>query len=139
MSKKIKDFDTYSQLKNSKDIADQATKDLMNTSIYIQKLEKELKEAKDKIVHLEEMLKNSNVPDLALKPHEEEIISVELKRMYDRHVLNDVPLDEKEDLKKLDTLVKCLVALRGGTIKKDKKEKAMSVDDALKIVKGEIH
>ncbi len=137
MSKKIGDITKQQRLRDSKEIADQAVEDLHNTSLYVSKLKDDLADANKKIKHLEDLLNNVPMDTCALKPHEEEIILVELKRMYDRHVLSDIPLDEKEDLKKLDTLVKCLVALRSTTTKKQKKEKTMSVDEALSLVKSE--
>jgi hypothetical protein len=68
------------------------------------------------------------------KSHEEEIIMVELKRMWESHVVQNIPLFEQNDVKKLKILVEALNIIRNGIKDVKKKEKEMSVEDALKLV-----
>jgi hypothetical protein len=106
----------------------------------IEKREAYVKELEDKIEHLENLLKNSTTTEplssLARKPHEEEIIQVEMKRMHDRIVLGQESLT-RDDLKKFEILVKCLVAIKNGElkdVKKKGKEKEQSVEELLRLV-----
>lgn len=134
--KQVIDITEKRELKDAKTVAEQATTDLYNSATYIQELEEQLNDANSKIKHLEELLKNANnVSDLSRKSHAEEIILVELKRMWDAHVSQNIPLDDKDSVKKLEVLVKSLVALKSGQQSKVKKEKSMSVAEALAIVK----
>lgn len=136
---KVLDIEARKELKSTKEVLDISVDNLHNSTHIIDQLNRENLELKEKVAHLEELLKHtSSVPDLERKPHEEEIIQVELKRMWDTHVINNVPLVDKDDVKKLETLVKCLVSLRAGKPVKVKKEKTMSIEDALRIVKDDV-
>jgi len=84
-----------------------AVKTMTKDIEYIRSLE-------SKISHLEELLKNSGALDILLTPQAkaEQIIQTEFDRMHKDIVIKNLPM-EKEDLKKLDILVKDYVLLRG--------------------------
>ena len=79
---------------------------------YIESLEQ-------KIVELESLLDAQNSPNskakskLARKPLEEEIIEIEIKQMHQRVCFDPEYELVGAELKKFDTLVKSIVALRG--------------------------
>jgi hypothetical protein len=132
--KKVFDLEIRKELKDTKQIMDKAVEDLTYTVISKEELVKENQELKTKIIHLETLLINSQVPDLTPRTPEEEIIKVEIKRMYDAHVTKNIPLVDKDDIKKLKTLVDALAVIRGSQPQKTKKEKEMSIEDALSLV-----
>jgi len=138
---KILDLEARKELKSNKEVMDIMVEDVSDIAIYAGNLERKVKELEEQIEHLKELLKYKpeEESELDRKPIEEEIITVELKRMWDLHVMKNCPITEKDDIKKLETLVKCLVSLRSGKAPKKKKEKAMSLDDALKIMKEEVN
>jgi len=137
---KILDLEVKNSLKSNKEVMD-VISDISDDTIYIGNLERKIKELQSELdslkIVLDEKLKEGS--DLERKPIEEEIIMVELKRMWDLHVMKNCPITEKDDIKKLETLVKCIVSLRSGKPTKKKKEKEMSLDDALKIMKEEVN
>jgi len=139
--KKIVNLDpeARSELKSTKNILDHSIEDLANTATIIGALRLQLDVANQEIEHLQELLKDSNVPDLERKSHEEEIIQVELKRLHQTHVINNIPLVDKDDIKKLEILVKSLATIRSGQVPKKKKEEKMSIADALDIMKDEVN
>lgn len=102
-----------------------------------------IKELEEKVAHLENLLKTSNTPtiesnssSLSRKSHEEEIIQIEFKRLHDKVVKLNEPLDPK-DLKKFEILVKAIVSIKSGQIKEDKtkkKEKEIPIEELLKCV-----
>ena len=133
------DPEARAELKTTKSIMDHSIEDLANSANIIKALELKLSVAEQEIEHLKELLKNSQVPDLARKSHEEELIQVELHRMHQNHVINNIPLTDKDDIKKLEILVKSLATIRHGKPKKEKKEKLPSIEEALEIMKNEVN
>lgn len=138
---KILDLEARKELKSNKEVMDVMVADVSDIAIYAGNLERKVKELESTIEHLEKLLKDKpeEESELERKPIEEEIIMVELNRMHDLHVMRNCPITEKDDIKKLETLVKCIVSLRTGKTPKKKKEKAMSLDDALKVMKDEVN
>lgn len=88
-----------------------------------------------RITQLEEMLRNAR--KLKPKSIEEELILTELKRMWDVHVVQDIPMMETQDVKKVKILVEALSIVRNGTKEVKKKDKEMSVEEALRLVAEE--
>lgn len=136
--KRVFDLEVRKELKDTKQIMDKAVEDLTLMAFSKEDLIKENQELKDKIKHLEEMLLASkNIPDLAIRSHEEEIVRIELKRMYDVHVLKNIPLVDKDDIKKIKTLIECISIIKNGQKPIVRKEKEMSVEDALAFMRDE--
>lgn len=136
--KKVYDIEVRKELKDTKQVMDKAISDLTNVVISKEQLIKENGELKQKIKHLEQLLINSKeIPSLSLNSHEEEIIKVELKRMYDVHVLQNIPLVDKDDIKKLKILVEALSIIKNGKKPVKKKEKEMSLEDAFELMTSE--
>ena len=132
-NKKVKD------LKSNKQVMDDMVSDISGSSALITSLKGEIRLLNDQVERLEGLLKKKSEDDEEAKPIEEQIIMTELGRLYDAHVIRNIPIVEKDDVKKLETLVKCLVSLRAGKVPKKKKEKSMSVEDAMAIMKEEIN
>jgi len=132
-NKKVKD------LKSNKQVMDDMISDISGSSAVITSLKGEIRLLNDQVERLEGLLKKKSEDDEEAKPIEEQIIMTELGRLYDAHVIRNIPIVEKDDVKKLETLVKCLVSLRAGKVPKKKKEKSMSVEDAMAIMKEEIN
>jgi len=138
--KKVYDLEVRQELKTTKDIMNLAVEDLANTTMSREEFIAENNELKSKIKHLEELLKNSEqVSDITIKSHEEEIIRVELRRMYEAHVLQDIPMIDKDDIKKLKTLIESLAIIKTGQKVKKPKVKEMSVEAALAMVADEVN
>jgi DNA gyrase/topoisomerase IV subunit A len=96
-------------------------------------LEKEVNELRAKVAMLEAELKvHENVK--GVKQPEMEIIKTEFKRLYHSCVTQGVSLD-KEDLKKLDVLVKAYVSLQNGETKGKKVKKSKKEEDVYDIMK----
>lgn len=111
-----------------------------DTEDTISKFKKYVNLLSEKIQILEKELSTQVKPksDLDRKPHAEEIIDIEIKRLHER-VIGGEELD-RDDMKKFDTLVKDLVALRSKEAPQPKKskEKQKSLDELLSIVSSEI-
>lgn len=135
---KITNLETRKELKSNKSVMDSMVKDISGSGAEITSLKGEIKSLNDQIKHLEDLLKKKSSED-GEKPIEEQIIMTELARLHDAHVIRNIPIVEKDDVKKLETLVKCLVSLRAGKVPKKKKEKSMSVEDAMAIMKESIN
>jgi len=138
-NKKILDLEARKELKSNKSVMDKMVSDISGSGTIITGLKGEIKALNDQIAHLESLLKHKPEDVTEIKPIEEQIIMTELGRLYDAHVVRNIPIVEKEDVKKLETLIKCLVSLRAGKPEKKKKEKSMSVEDAMKMMKEEIN
>lgn len=134
---KIKDLEVREELKSGKAIMGCMVAEISGSSVSIKSLQGEIKALNEHIKHLEDLAKSSDKEDP--KPIEEQIIMTELGRLYDAHVIKNIPIVEKDDVKKLETLVKCLVSLRAGKPAKKKKEKTMSVEDAMAIMKESVN
>jgi hypothetical protein len=131
MAKKISNI----EIKTSQDIMSDTLAGLSDNHRLIQ----ENNELKERVKHLEDLLLNSRqLADPNQKSPEEEIVRVELKRMYDVHVLKNIPIVDKEDIKKLKTLIDALAVIKNGQKLPAKKEKDMSVEEALSLVKDEL-
>lgn len=83
----------------------------INTSVlkdqaYIRNLE-------DKVKHLEDLLQSANLPIVGSeeRSHEEQIIRKELRALHHQVVVKHNFMD-RDELRKFETLVKCLVQLR---------------------------
>lgn len=118
----------------------------MRTSIKktnpVEKLEEftkdeQIKTLEAKVKHLtKELEKYTDSPCVNKKVAnpEMDIIECELQRLHREVVQNHLSMD-KDELKKFDTLVKCLVALKGGEApKKSKAKKVESAESLLKRV-----
>ena len=118
MSKKKDEVGKKRITKSTEEFANEAFNKMKDTAQYIKHLE-------EKITHLEQLLKDSPVPNFDEKqdkPLEEQIIETEIRRMHQK-VMNDAEYElVGQELKKFDTLVKSLVALRGKPEKKSTKE-----------------
>lgn len=137
--KKVFDLEARKELKDTKQVMDKAVDDLTNAVVSREQLLLENKVLKEQIEHLEELLLNAkNVPTIELKTHEEEIILVELKRMYDMHVIRNCPLVDKDDIKKLKILVESLSIIRNGRKPAKKKEDEMTIEEALSLVSDQV-
>jgi len=136
-SKNIKDLEMKPKLKDNKSVMDEMVADISGSSMEVKGLKGEIKFLKDQVARLELLVKAKDKEES--KPIEEQIIMTELGRLYDAHVIKNIPIVEKDDVKKLETLVKCLVSLRAGKTPAKKKEKSMSVEDAMAIMKESIN
>lgn len=104
----------------------------------------ENKKLQEKVDHLEDLLKHADNIETVVtdtlaplrKPLAEEIIEIEIKRLHDQVVNGDTL--EGSDLRKFDTLVKDLVALKGSDKKNKKKKKDIMEDvdddDLMKLI-----
>ena len=101
-----------SDFKNTKDIQEVALSQ-MDTQAY----EDQIQHLTNKIDELQKKLDQYQ----SKKPQEEEIIETEIRRLHDSVVGEMNELDPR-DLKKFETLVKCLVQLRGTGNKSTKKK-----------------
>lgn len=96
------------------------------------KLQKELEEAKDKLKHLEDIVKFNSSP-IAVGSNEEELCKLEIKRLYE--AAKRSPLEFNE-VKAFEIYVKSLMLIRGKTEltdKKPKKEASLSNDQLLQL------
>ena len=116
---------------------DEMVADISGSGAKMTALKGEIADLNRQIEHLQGLLKVKDSKE-DKKPVEEQIIMTELNRMYDLHVVRNCPIVEKDDIKKLETLVKCIVSLRAGKVPAKKKEKSMSVEDAMAIMKESI-
>jgi hypothetical protein len=138
---KVFDMEVRKELKETKVVADKAVGDLYNVTMSREELIAENLVLKEQVKHLEGLLVHKDsVKDISLKSHEEEIILVEFKRMYDVHVLGNQPLVDTDDIKKLKLLVESLSIIRNGQKPKKVQEKQLSVEEAfetMRLVKEE--
>lgn len=137
MKKKVK-LTNIEAIKSGKEVMDEMVADISGSSAQMTSLKGEIADLNRQISHLQGLLKVKDSKDSDKKPVEEQIIMTELNRMYDLHVVRNCPIVEKDDIKKLETLVKCIVSLRAGKVPAKKKEKSMSVEDAMAIMKESI-
>jgi len=96
------------------------------------KLQKELEETKDKLRHLEDIVKFNSSP-IAIGSNEEELCKLEIKRLYE--AAKRSPLEFNE-VKAFEIYVKSLMLIRGKVEvaeKKPKKEAALSNDQLLQL------
>jgi len=107
-----------------KTFAKAAVNSLTNQANYIKELE-------EKVRHLEEMLKSSDVPSIGkkkVKSKELEIIEHQISALHNKVVVTGTPMD-RDDLKLYETLIKCYVQLKSVDKAPDKKDKDRSFDN----------
>jgi len=126
-------------LKSNNEVMNDMVSDISGSTKIITGLKGEIKALNDQVLRLEGLLKYKENKKEDNKPIEEQIIMTELGRLHEAHVIKNIPIVEKDDVKKLETLIKCLVSLRAGKVPAKKKEKSMSVEDAMAIMKEEIN
>jgi hypothetical protein len=95
----------------------------------ILKMQAEAETYQTKIQHLEELLRTGG-DNVTLGSNELEVCKIEISRLYSTAMQG--PLEDK-DVRKFDTLVKCLLAIQGKTPEKKpkQKEEVMSPEDLI--------
>lgn len=112
-------FVDMSQFKTLKDLQDFAEKQFRTIMV----LEGTIKDQREKIKHLEDLLNNAPTSALLSEDKEIEICKIEINRLYQQTLRE--PLDDKQ-VRNLEILVKTLATARGKNLDtvKEKKEKA---------------
>lgn len=112
-------FVDMSQFRTLKELQDFAEKQFKTIMV----LEGTIKDQREKVKHLEDLLNNAPTSALLSEDKEVEICKIEINRLYNQALRE--PLDDKQ-VRNLEILVKTLCTARGKLVDtgKDKKEKA---------------
>lgn len=124
MKNNLIDFNRFKSIKELQDYCTQ------QYSVVL-KMQDEAEVFQSKIQHLEELLRNTG-STITVGSNELEICKIEISRMYNQVMAG--PLEDK-DVRKFDTLVKCLLAIQGKTPEKKpkQKEEQLSTEDLINL------